>query len=324
MNKRERLERTLAGEAVDRVPVALWRPFPGDDQRAHDFAQCVLDFQQRYDWDFVNVCPSPNYAVIDHGVQDEWQGEPGGERVYLKRPVRRSLDWTELRALDPGRGELGKQIMGLRLIQDGLRDHDVPLIMTVYSPLTQAARIVGKDSLLRHLRTQTERLITGLNVLTESTMRFVDALKLIGIAGIYYVIEHADYDMLSEDEYETFGLPYDNKVLEALPETWWLNTVYLQGQAPMMRFAGHYRVQIWNRSELAGGKTIFDGAACGGLDAKSHLLQGTPAVIRSTAREAMSEMSNRRLILSTGGTVSAVTPLSNLRTVREVVEGITV
>ncbi len=32
MNKRERLEAAIAGQSVDRVPVALWRHFPGDDQ----------------------------------------------------------------------------------------------------------------------------------------------------------------------------------------------------------------------------------------------------------------------------------------------------
>lgn len=321
MNKRERLEKTIAGEAVDRIPVALWRPFPGDDQRAPDFARCLVEFQQRYDWDFINVYPSPNYLVTDHGVQDEWQGTANGERVYLKRPVRRSLDWTELRALDPGRGELSKQITTIRLIQESLSD--IPLVVTVYSPLAQASRITGADMLLRHLRTQSERLVTGLNVITESTLRFIDALKLLNIAGLYYVVEHADYDVLSESEYESFGFPSDIKILDALPETWWLNMVHLQGQAPMFRFAGHYRVQALN-APLTESKTTFDGAICGGLNVKTHLLQGTPAVIRSAARDAMTEMHNRRLILSAGGAVSAVTPLSNLRAVREVVEGVTV
>ena len=36
MEKRERLEKTIAGEQTDRVPVALWRHWPGDDQRAAD------------------------------------------------------------------------------------------------------------------------------------------------------------------------------------------------------------------------------------------------------------------------------------------------
>ncbi len=47
MNKRERLEKTFAGEATDRVPVALWRHWPGDDQRAADLAQSCVSFPER-------------------------------------------------------------------------------------------------------------------------------------------------------------------------------------------------------------------------------------------------------------------------------------
>ena len=58
MRKRERLERAIAGEPVDRVPVALWRHFPGDDQRAADLARSAVDFQREFDWDFVRVMPA--------------------------------------------------------------------------------------------------------------------------------------------------------------------------------------------------------------------------------------------------------------------------
>ncbi|MBC7814374.1 MAG: uroporphyrinogen decarboxylase, partial [Burkholderiales bacterium] len=74
MNKRERLENTFAGEPTDRVPVALWRHFPGDDQRAADLARSVVEFQQAYDWDFVKVTPASSYCTVDYGLQDEWQG----------------------------------------------------------------------------------------------------------------------------------------------------------------------------------------------------------------------------------------------------------
>jgi uroporphyrinogen decarboxylase len=99
MDKRERLEATLVGDLLDRVPVALWRYWPGDDQRAADFARSTVEFQSAYDWDFVNVSPFSAYCVADYGVQTEWQGDASGNRVIIKYPVKRSLSWTEL-ALD--------------------------------------------------------------------------------------------------------------------------------------------------------------------------------------------------------------------------------
>jgi uroporphyrinogen decarboxylase len=67
--------------------------------------------------------------------------------------------------------------------------------------------------MLRHMRTQPDRLHMGLNALTESVLRFIDSLKRTSIAGIFYAIQHASYDVMSEAEYLTFGLPYDRKIL---------------------------------------------------------------------------------------------------------------
>jgi len=39
MDKRERLQRTIAGEPVDRPPVALWRHWPVDDQTPEGLAE---------------------------------------------------------------------------------------------------------------------------------------------------------------------------------------------------------------------------------------------------------------------------------------------
>ena len=53
MDKRERLQAAIKGEPVDRVPVALWRHFPVDDQRPEDLAAATIEFQTQYDFDFV-------------------------------------------------------------------------------------------------------------------------------------------------------------------------------------------------------------------------------------------------------------------------------
>lgn len=331
MNKRERLEKTIAGEAADRVPVALWRHWPGDDQRAADLARSTIEFQKNYDWDFIKVTPASSYCVTDYGVQDQWEGSLEGTRKYVKRVVsNRSLDWTELRPLDPLRGSLGRQLECLRLIGDELKsyDPDIPVIQTIFSPLAQAKNLSGGDVLLRHMRTQPDRLHTGLNAITESILRFIDALKRSPVVGIFYAIQHASYAIMPESEYQAFGLPYDLKILEALPDKWWFNMVHLHGDAPMFRLIGQYPVQALNwhdresEPDLATGKLMFKGAVCGGLARWDHVHQGTPITIRDIAREAIGQTNGRRFILSTGCVTMVTSPLSNLRAVREVVESI--
>lgn len=322
MNRRERLTHTFAGEPTDRLPVALWRHFPGDDQRAADLARAVAGFQQQYDWDFVVVQPSANFNVTGYGLQDDWVGQPSGRRKIKKRVVHRSLDWTELRILEPSRGDTGKQVECLHLLGDTFGE-DIPFLQVIYSPLTQAARLAGNRQLMRNLRTQPDRLRSGLNVLTDSTLRLIDLLRRTRIAGIVYVIEHANYSLMSEVEYQNFGMPFDRKILEALPDRWWFNMLHLMGDSPMLRLFTDYPTQVihaedrYHRSELDKIMGMFPGAVCGGLHEQWHLHRGTPATIRDAVRQVVKQAGNRRLILGAGRAVPVTTPLSNLQAVRD-------
>ncbi|MFC1959275.1 uroporphyrinogen decarboxylase family protein [Chloroflexota bacterium] len=326
LSKRERLEKTFAGEATDRAPVALWRHWPGDDQRSADLAAAALDFQRRYDWDFIKISPSSSFCLTDYGVQDRWVGNIEGTRDYVKRVVNRSLDWTDLRVLDPQRGALGRQVDAVRQIVAGVTD-ETPAIQTVFSPLAQAKNIAGAEKVLEHIRTAPERVHTGLNTITESTLRFIDELGRTDIAGIYYAAQLATYNLLSEDEYRTFGRPYDLRILEALSSKWWFNMLHVHGdEQSMFDLFMDYPVQAANwhdrdgGPDLAMGKSKFPGAVCGGLSHSDPLHDGTPSQVREQARDAFGQTGQRRFILATGCVTMITSPQSNIRTVREVVD----
>jgi uroporphyrinogen decarboxylase len=328
MDKRERLEQTVAGEATDRPPVALWRHWPGDDQRAADLAAAHLQYQEMFDWDFLVVVPSNNFLVTGYNFYDEWTGDASGRREITRYAIKRSLDWTELRTQEPDRGDPGKQIECLSLLSKPLTASQTPHIQVVYSPLAQAARLSGREMLLHHLRRHPDRLRTGLNVLTDTTLRFLDALRRnTSIAGILYVVELASFTMLSEEEYAAFGKPYDLKLLTELPKSWWLNMVQVAGKMPMLSLLANYPVQVINWSDqethppLERAQIEFPGAVCGGLGENRHLNLGTPTTVRDAARKAGQAMGQRRLILGSGTTVPTTAPLSNLRAARTIVEG---
>jgi uroporphyrinogen decarboxylase len=325
MNRRERLENTIAGLRADRVPVALWRHFPGDDQRAADFAASIVDYQQRFDWDFVVIPAASTYSVADYSLQTDWAGDLIGDRQVVKHRVERSLDWTDIRTLDPERGELGKHMEVIRLVAGQLGDA-VPLLMPVYSPLAQAERLAGRDLLLQHLRTQPDRVHSGLNSLTETTLRYLEALRRTGVSGILYVAEHATHESLSEAEYAVFGLPYDRKIMAELSERWWLNLLQLGGTSPMFHLIKDYPVQGvgWrtfdNHPDLPQGKSQILGAVCGGLSRWDDLQHGTPSTIRATIHSALQTVNERRMIVTAESFVPLTVPLSNLRAVRAAVE----
>jgi uroporphyrinogen decarboxylase len=325
MNKRERLERTFSGEATDRTPVALWRHWQGDDHRAADLAYAIAGFQQTYDWDYTVVAPGNHYLVTGYGLQDRWNGNLTGRREVIRTPIERSVDWTTLRPLDPSQGEVGKAVQTLQLLKEPLTVSDTPCLLQVYSPLTQALQLAGKESLLRHMRTQPDRVRTGLNTLTESTIRLLDLLKrTTGIAGIVYTIETASFDLLSENEYVNFGLPFDQKLLETIPASWWFTMIHMQGNAPMIHLFANVPIQVlsWQDQQtvpsLDRAEIRFSGALAGGLGEEIHLLHGTPSMIREAGRKMMHVLP-RRYILTTGGPIPMVTPISHIRAVRELV-----
>jgi uroporphyrinogen decarboxylase len=327
MRKRERLESALAGESTDRIPVALWRHWPGDDQRSADLARSIIDFQHDYNWDFVRIMPSQTFQVVDYGVADEWNGNQQGFRDITKHIVKRSLDWTELRSLSPDRGALGNQVECIRLVNEAMRNDEVPILATIYSPFTQASQLGGKDLLMRNMRTHADRVRTGLNIITESTLRFIEALRRFEhVAGIFFVTEFATHDAMSEAEYDAFITPYNLKILESLPDRWWFNVAQVKGTSPMLKLFANLPVQSinWDTREghpdLSRAKSLFAQASIGGLSDASDLHTGTPSTIQLAIREAINQTEGRRLILAGGGSGYITTPISNIRAVRQQVE----
>ncbi|MBE0410900.1 MAG: uroporphyrinogen decarboxylase, partial [Anaerolineales bacterium] len=205
---RYRLETCLAESNIDRPPVALWRHFPVDDQYPQELAAAHLGFQKLYDFDFVKVTPASSFAIKDWGADDEWRGTIEGTRDYTKRVVHEPEDWLKLPVLDPRNGHLAKQLECLQLIIKELGS-ETPVIQTIFNPLSQAKNLVGGENLMVHLRRFPEAIHAGLKTIAKSTQLFIEAAQQTGIAGIFYAVQHARYDMLSTKEYDEFGRYYD-------------------------------------------------------------------------------------------------------------------
>jgi uroporphyrinogen decarboxylase len=324
MTKRERLESTIRGEATDRPPVALWRHFPGDDQDPVDLATSTVAFQRQYDFDFVKVTPASSFCVRDWGAEDRWIGNDEGTREYTRRPIFRPEDWHTLSPLDPERGALGAQLRCLDLIHEALGD-EVPFIQTIFNPLTQAKNLAGQKVMLAHLRQAPDALRAGLVIIAESTMRFIEASRRRGIAGIFLAAQHASYELLSETEYQEFGLAFDRNLLEAA-EGLWLNVLHLHGDRVMFDLLADYPVRVvnWHDREtpptLGEGQARIKGAVLGGLRQWETMVRGSPADVCREALDAFAQTGGQQFILGTGCVTPITAPWANLRAARIVVD----
>jgi uroporphyrinogen decarboxylase len=321
--KRKRLEAAIAGEKPDRLPVALWRHWPGDDQDARALAAAHLKWQRDYDWDLLKVGPSSSYSVDDWGVETEWVGHIEGTRETTFCPIADAGDWEMLEPLDPAGGMLATQLEALRLIGEGVGDA-TPFIATIFSPLSQAKHLASNPVLFSHMRQYPGAVHAGLETITESTLRFIEAAKRTGIAGIYYAVQHARYPLLSRPEFAEFGRAYDLRVLTAVSDLW-CNMVHLHSDQVMFDLVADYPAQFlnWHDREtgisLEEGLSYFPGAASGGID-QWTLHQEAPEGMMDEFQDALDQTNGRRLLLGTGCVIMVTTPTRNIRALRELAE----
>ncbi|NIS81520.1 MAG: uroporphyrinogen decarboxylase [Anaerolineales bacterium] len=322
ITKRERLEAAIAGEVADRPPVALWRHFPVDDQVATSLADASADFQRAYDFDFIKVTPASSFCLKDWGVEDSWRGSSEGTREYIQRVILEPEGWSKLPQLDPTQGSLGEQLRCLQRLKSKF-DTETPIIQTVFSPLAQAKNLAGQERLMEHLNRYPDHVEIGLEIITESTIAFVEAALALGIDGIFYAVQHATYRYFDRQTYSRFGERFDRRILERCTDSW-LNVLHLHGDAVIFDLAEEYPVQVvnWHDREtlpnLASGKAKIHSAVCGGIRRETMVL-GDAQAVGDEASEAIHSLNGRGVILGTGCVVPIIAPRGNLIAARAAV-----
>lgn len=322
LSKRKRLEAVISGEPPDRTPIALWRHWPGDDQNASTLATTTIKWQRDYDWDFVKHSPSSSFTVSGYGLADQWNGNSEGSRDYAFRPIMTADDWAIIEPLNPNQGDLAVQLRSLHKLRHGL-EQGTPIIASIFSPLTQASYLASNPVMIGHLRRHPDRLHNALRSLTETTLRYIELAKEAAIDGLYYVIQHNRYDLLSVEEFNQFGRFYDEQILAAVQDLW-LNTLHVHDTNIMFDEVADYPVQIINWHDRDTAPTIgdglkrFPGAASGGVSQET-LHRESPEPALAEAADAVGQAKGR-LVLGTGCVSLATTPLGNIRALRAFVE----
>lgn len=320
---KERIQASMKGEIIDCPPVALWRHFPIDDQSPDTLAAATLHFQRTYDFDLVKVTPTSSFSIKDWGVEDKWRGHTEGTREYTKRVIHKPEDWERLPLLDPTVPHLAGQLECLRLIRKEI-DSNTPILQTIFSPLAQAKNLAGNDTLIAHLRLYPEAVMKGLEIIAETTHRFVEACLDIDIDGVFYAIQHAQASLLTLDEYKTFGIPFDQKTLEPAQELW-CNLLHLHGHDVYFSILDSLKFQIinWHDREtypsLAEGQKLFDGVVCGGMR-QDTLVYENQAEVKKEAADAIQQTNGKRFILGTGCVVPVIASHGNMMAARKSVE----
>ena len=333
LSHRERLQATLCGEKTDQLPIALWRHFPVDDQSPERLAAATLSYQRVYDFDLVKVTPSSSHFCKDWGILDQWEGSHEGTRRYTKWVIQKPGDWEKLPLLEPDAPHLAGLLSGLRFIRADL-DLETPMLQTIFSPLAQAAYLVGKENIVTHIRKYPEAVLKGLETITETSKRFIEALvfdKNISPDGIFYSVQQAQASLLTPEEYDRFGLPFDKRSIEPAANLW-CNLLHLHGQDLYFNniidesgLGSYFPIINWHDRDtpptLEKARMQSKHVFCGGLSRQTMNL-GTPEDIKKEAEEAFAQTEGYRFILGTGCVVPITAPHGNLIAAKDFVASI--
>jgi uroporphyrinogen decarboxylase len=321
---RERIEKVLCGEKPDRIPISFWRHFPVDDQTPEGLAAATLDFQKKYDFDLVKVTPASSYCLKDWGAKDKWNGDLEGTRDYISPVISNPDDFAQFKLLNPREGFLGQQLECLKIIRHELPD-SIPIIQTIFSPLAQIKNLIGRSNVGLYIRLFPQQIIHILKVICESTINFINECKLIKIDGIFYAVQQAQFDLLTEEEFLRFGKYFDIKVLRNL-DNFWFNLLHIHGSNIMFNLLLDYPLQVINwhdretKPDLIGAMKITQKILCGGLSRINSMVLGDSNIIEKEAKDALEQTSGKKFILGTGCVLPITTPMGNIAAARSFVE----
>jgi uroporphyrinogen decarboxylase len=325
----ERVRAALRGKEVDRLPVSMWRHFFKSETSPNSLAEAMLDFQNRFDWDFMKVNPRASYHVEDWGVKAKYNGDTSPKVV--EAPVKAPDDWLRLKVLDIKKGALKEQLASLELIARALKGK-LPFLMTVFTPLSVAGRLTGSEELfLLHLREHTDKVNHALDVITETFINFSKACLERGASGLFYATTAwATSDRLTKKEYSRFARPYDLKLLHALPPAEF-HILHVCRQHNLLQAVKDYPVHAFSwdpraagNPSLAEGKATVGGkTVLGGIAQDKSLVEATPMQLTAEVVGMRIAMGDKGWILAPGCTFPPETPETNLKAIRDAVVYVT-
>jgi len=310
ISHRDLIEGLIASNRIPRLPVAFWRHFPIDDQSPDRLSAATTLFQNTYDPDIIKVSPSSSFCIREWGISDEWSGNTEGTRDYTNSL---SLDEAqEITVQDVMQGSLGKQLSAIEMII-AIHAKTTPVIQTIFSPLSQLKNLLGKKNLAYAIRHHPAIISGTLDVITETTKKFMLVCTNLGVDGFFYAVQHATSYELSREEFIQFGKNFDIRLFDNLNKHW-VNILHIHGSHIYFDLMLDYPCQIFNWHDREGAPNLLeasrltDKVLCGGLNRISAMVQGNEEQIESEILDAVSQIGGKHFLLGAGCVLSIIAP----------------
>jgi len=276
LSPKERVDRALAGQDVDRPPFTFWHHFGLNTAEAH--AARTLEFHRLHRTDLVKVMSDFPYP------------KPTGK-------------WYELKV---NANPFPDQIHALELIRNGLQGN-ADMIETVFNPWNVAQKLSSKEEVLRLKEENPQALIDALDKITQSEVAHAKLALAAGASGVLFSIANVNSQELSVADYEKFSRPFDERFLEGISGAK-LNFMHVHVEPAYLSQLHGFTAPVFNYSLHVSGIPIAEvrrqfpaWVVAGGID-EVHYRKLAPAELRAQW-QAASQAAGRRFILTPGCSV---------------------
>jgi uroporphyrinogen decarboxylase len=189
MTRKERVDRALAGETVDRTPFTFWHHFGLKTPEEH--AARTLEFHRDYRTDLVKVMSDFPY------------------------PKAKGKNWYDLKLVD---NPFPQQIKALELIRDGLNG-DAYFVETVFNSWNVAEKLSSKEDVRKLQHDNPQALLNALDMITQSQIKHIRKALKTGAAGILLSVANANEAEMKREDYIKYSLPFDRRLMKAAADS---------------------------------------------------------------------------------------------------------
>jgi len=283
MNKRDQVLGLLdQSQSPSYIPAAFFLHFPRDCHRGQAAIDKHLEYFRHTGMDIVKIqyeFAFPRLAEIQS--PDDWKTMP----AYRQEFFQDQLDIV---------AGLVQAVQGEALV-----------LQTLYSPFMSAGHTVGGDVLDQHLKTVPEKVVPGLEIITESILWFVRECVKLGVDGFYASTQGGEGFRFQDPAiFGSYVQPYDLAILNEIDRTCAFNILHVcdysgpyDSFAPFVDYPGH----VVNSPLEVGGETMTAAQAgvfwgrpyMGGLDRHGILADGTADQIRTAVLDVLKDAPER-------------------------------
>lgn len=312
---RELLMAVLSGTPTPVCPVFAYQHHPSADQDGDRLAEATLAWQSRFDADLVKITPASTWQIRDYGIEDaDDPDDPLGRRRITQRVVTCPDDWRRLPRLAPHVGFTGRMLRAAALVKRG--SPAAPVLATVYSPASQAAKLAGDELFAEHLLRRPDDVAAGLRTITDNTTRLIAALADTGVDGVFLAAQNARSERFPASLYAQALLSGDLACLDAAGALA-CNILHLHGDGVhhglfqgVGSFLLHLEASSGNPSIdalLRDGATVASGPSPGGA-----ISAGSRDAVVTEVHAMLRRFKGPRFVLAPGCTLPLSTPAANI------------